>query len=1227
LPIVAIAVLLVDMLASLAVNAASAQVRWPGWLDFIRVHSWLSAGIFVVALVGLTWLAVPPGKVKEYDVRKVAGLLAEAVKAQWESETGRRRVFDPYALPVRWEAADSDLSTPWPVIVEQASGSPGGSAKLAANWAASPDELAGSGKELADVFFRVPTRRLVVLGEPGAGKTILVVRLVLEFLSLERRKNGAPVPVLLPVASWNPEVEGLHSWIVHWLATDPAGLGRLTPDGPGMARALLKAGLILPILDGFDEIPDKIRGSAIDKINQATKLPAGLILTARTKAYRDAVHGEGGTGRVLAGAAGIKLRPLDAAMVAAYLKRNSDSTVMDERWDAVLDTFSADDPPPVAQALTTPLMVTLARAIYNPRDNEGAEAIHHHPAELLDPTLFKEKEHVETYLLDKFIWAAYRPPPDSSDPPRRDPWNYEQVKRWLVFLARNQQKHENGVPDIAWWNLQKAAPRYLVATVLAAILAVIAAAGYPFVGFGVGITTGILTGVGARRLRPSGERGIIRGLTGGLVGGMAAGLTALAVLPSGPHHYYLGSYLAGGIGIGIAVAPLGERIAGLAGGFAGGIAWIFYENAAVFGSLRAWVGAGSHVMNGIGIALAAILTVQLASRRKVPAYELRWSIMWMACGAASGIIFGIAAWVQLGKTAGLLIGIAGTLLGALTGGIAQAVESDPAKATAPIAVLRRDRGTFLGSWLVFGVALGLLTGVAGGLGPGPTGHPNGVQFGIKEGLSNVIIAGVGLAFIQALWGTFTITRCWLALKGQLPWRLMTFLRDAHVNRGVFRQVGAAYQFRHIDLQRRIASWPAPQASGLSRQITVPAASRAPIRAMLAKAVVRRAADRLAFSVAVPGGSGASTRRPASSGEPVMRLERPESFYRRLGSRGLIGFGEAFQAADWDSNDLPGLLTVFVAGVDAFLPPWLQWIRGHSAAPRRPQDEEQTIEGSRHNARHHYALPNELFLAFLDETMCYSSAIFPTGTDGRVIADESILADAQRRKIDRLLDLTRVGKGTRLLEIGTGWGELPVRAARRGALVHTVTNMAEHAALARDRAARADVTDLVRVDQRDYRELAADPGSYDAIISVEMIEAVGPSYWPVYFQTLERLLAPQGRIGLQAMTMRHDRMIKTSTTYTWIDKYIFPGGLIPSIPAIEQTLACHTGLQVLDRHAFGDHYRATLCLWRTRLNKNWPSIAKLGFDEAFHRTWDFYLAYCEAGFAAGYLDVYQFLIGR
>ncbi len=400
--------------------------------------------------------------------------------------------------------------------------------------------------------------------------------------------------------------------------------------------------------------------------------------------------------------------------------------------------------------------------------------------------------------------------------------------------------------------------------------------------------------------------------------------------------------------------------------------------------------------------------------------------------------------------------------------------------------------------------------------------------------------------------------------------------------------------------------------------------------MLAKALIARAQNRLAMKV-VSGGvdpTGNDARTSALGDKvPALCLRRPESFYRRLGADGMIGFGEAFQSGDWDSDDLAALLTVLVAGVDKIVPPLLQRLRGHRAAPRRQRSEQPTIDGALRNARHHYALPDLLFRAFMDETMCYSSAIFPIDGDGNVLADWESLATAQRLKIDRLLDLVMAGEDTRLLEIGTGWGELAVRAAQRGACVHTVTNMVEHAKMARDRISAAGLNDRIRVQVGDYRDIAAEPASFDAIVSVEMVEAVGRQYWPVFFQKVDSLLAPGGRIGLQTMSMPHDRMLRTSGTYTWTDKYVFPGGLLPSINAFEQILARDTRLRITDRFSFGAHYAATLGLWRERFNQNWALVAELGLDEVFRRTWNFYLGMSEAGFAAGYLDVHQLLLER
>jgi cyclopropane-fatty-acyl-phospholipid synthase len=360
--------------------------------------------------------------------------------------------------------------------------------------------------------------------------------------------------------------------------------------------------------------------------------------------------------------------------------------------------------------------------------------------------------------------------------------------------------------------------------------------------------------------------------------------------------------------------------------------------------------------------------------------------------------------------------------------------------------------------------------------------------------------------------------------------------------------------------------------------------------------------------------------------PAMLLHRPEALFRRVGAAGLVGFGEAYQAGDWDCDDLPGLLAIFARDVATLVPPKLQWLRRFHG-PRHPRPDENTMAGSRRNIHRHYDLSNDLFALFLDETMTYSSAMFAIGAEGAPDPSDANLAGAQRRKVDRILDLTRVGPGTRLLEIGTGWGELALRAAQRGATVDTVTISREQAELARTRVREAGLADQVRVDLRDYREVTAPAGGYDAVVSVEMIEAVGERYWPVFFSTVDRVLAPGGRFGLQAITMPHKRLLATRRTYTWMHKYIFPGGLIPSVTAIEETCRRHTRLRVAERFSFGRHYAKTLRQWREGFTQRAADVAALGFDETFRRTWNLYLAYCEAGFTVDYLDVQQLALDR
>jgi cyclopropane-fatty-acyl-phospholipid synthase len=393
----------------------------------------------------------------------------------------------------------------------------------------------------------------------------------------------------------------------------------------------------------------------------------------------------------------------------------------------------------------------------------------------------------------------------------------------------------------------------------------------------------------------------------------------------------------------------------------------------------------------------------------------------------------------------------------------------------------------------------------------------------------------------------------------------------------------------------------------------------PVRAAVARAMFTRAAARLRLTVQTPDGALAD----AGPGAPEMRINQTAAFFRRLGADGAIGFGESYMAGDWDTDDLAAVLSAFGDRYDSLVPAALRWLRPLYLR-RRPREENQTIAGSRRNIRRHYDHSNELFAAFLDETLTYSCALFAEDAEGRPVAGPGALAQAQRRKIDRILDLTGVRPGTRLLEIGTGWGELAIRAARRGADVVTITNSSQQYQLAEQRVQSAGLAGRARVGLSDYREV---DGSYDAVVSVEMIEAVGDRYWPEYFGTIDRLLAPGGRAALQAITLPHDRMVGISRTYSWMDRYIFPGAVIPSVRAIEETLARHTSLRIASCHGMGAHYAQTLRTWQERFTANAAVVDRLGFDLVFRRMWCFYLAYCEAGFRTGLVNVGQYLLTR
>lgn len=398
----------------------------------------------------------------------------------------------------------------------------------------------------------------------------------------------------------------------------------------------------------------------------------------------------------------------------------------------------------------------------------------------------------------------------------------------------------------------------------------------------------------------------------------------------------------------------------------------------------------------------------------------------------------------------------------------------------------------------------------------------------------------------------------------------------------------------------------------------------PVRRAGALAAIRMIAKDLPATIVLDN-------RRYGQGGPAMRVHRSGAFLDRLGHDAGSGFGEAYLAGDWDpepGTDLADLLVPFAQRFSDenrhLLPKWAQSLRW-LVTRSQPGEQENDRAGARQNVSRHYDLSNAMFSEFLDPTLTYSAAYFggdPLADLASASYDE--LTPAQLRKLDVILDAAGVRSGSRVLDIGCGWASLAIRAAQRGAWVTAITIASQQALLAQRRIAEAGVGDRVQVALRDYRDQI---GEFDAVLSVEMIEAVGEKYWPVYFDAIERRLAPDGVAVVQAIVMPHERMLATRNTFTWVQKYIFPGGLIPSVKVIKDVTNQHTGLHAQVLRSLGPDYARTLRIWRNRFIERWPAIAGLGFDDTFRRMWEFYLAYSEAGFRAGYLDDVQLLLTR
>lgn len=369
----------------------------------------------------------------------------------------------------------------------------------------------------------------------------------------------------------------------------------------------------------------------------------------------------------------------------------------------------------------------------------------------------------------------------------------------------------------------------------------------------------------------------------------------------------------------------------------------------------------------------------------------------------------------------------------------------------------------------------------------------------------------------------------------------------------------------------------------------------------------------ALQVALPSGQ---TLFFGEGDTPTAALRvKDYAFARRVLTNGDIGLAEGLMAGEWESDDIPALLTLLAGNVDRFTRLLEGGPIGKALNWMRHQSNANTRKGSRRNILAHYDLGNRFYEAWLDRTMTYSSARFEHAAD---------LEAGQIAKYRALADHLDLQPGDHLLEIGCGWGGFAEYAAKeRGARVTGITISDEQLAYARARMERAGLSDRVEIIRCDYRDVQ---GSFDKVASIEMFEAVGEQYWPAYFNKIAEVLKPGGRAGLQIITIKDDLFPKYRKRADFIQRYVFPGGMLASIERLKEETA-KAGLAWRKADAFGHSYADTLAEWARRFGARWDDIRALGFDERFKRLWLFYLGYCEAGFRTGRTDVVQLALAK
>lgn len=744
--------------------------------------------------------------------------LARQVRRQWDHEANARGLLRPEPLRVRWSPTERPVTG----TREEVFG-PGGGQDIT--------RLSGDVTEIMRLWRQLPARQLAIIGMAGAGKTSLAVLLTLGLL--KERQDRREVPVLLNLAGWDPRKEHVDIWLARRLAELYPALTDQSRFGRNAAMQLVDRAWIVPVLDGLDEMPPALRTDAVVALTGVSTRDQPLVLTCRTEEYQEAITA---IGTPLAYAAVVELEPLTGQQVGEYLPGWQINGA--QRWAPVTAHLRAHPHGDLAQALSTPLMVYLARTAYTPPYTE--------PGAL---TRFADRAAVEQHLLETYLSVLFGPTIIARDDDGRPhPLRYppEKARQWLTFLARHLKRQDGS--DLHWWRLGAAVPHPRLVTnitvglmyalmvgplgTLAFGLAASLIAG-PSAGFSAGLVAGPMFGLvaglrlaagyvsftheagGTYRLRTRFGNlafGLVLGLAGGIVFGSVAGLVggpsigpAVGIMTGllvGPALGLVGQFeLIDGVTrfsrettvSDVLCARPGNLMLGLVYGLVGGLSAGFV--AGPVAGITAGLLAGPVIGLGMGLRFVDGSVLYVTHQTAEPS-RLRVHPGSVASGLLYGLIAGLLAGLVVGPVAGLVVGTTIGLIGGLPFGLRPASGNELLD---PRLTFRSDRSLFFSSTLAYGLAFGLVGGLIGGLVYEAGGGLTSVLgIGLISGLGSGLFGGYGGAWIR-----FSATRLWLGAGGHLPWQVMRFLDDAY-QRGLLRQVGAAYQFRHARLRDHLA---------------------------------------------------------------------------------------------------------------------------------------------------------------------------------------------------------------------------------------------------------------------------------------------------------------------------------------------------------------------------------------------------------------------------------------